>query len=341
MCRHRVTVSIAATEEQASASALDAAAEVHHQLFTGLILSLAGLRGMELAAELVFRTFRRQHEARFLAGLRTLGLDGLLPAVACARFIGLSNRAGGLEVQVCEQADGKAWVRYPPPRWAYEGAAICALDNRVSEAFLRAFHARCGVSLGVPGLRFVCTGMTTNGDPGLEGYFEDTARTLSQGDRLCLRLGERGPRYADDAGSQLPWPEDRLRVAKRNYAVRYIELMIPVVLELLGRDAGECHAAHAARLIGLQCYGDIARRLAVRDRSRTAFMACLAALNTATGNVIAHRDDARGELVLESFRLSQDPGVFRAWSGLWAGALAVHDPALRLQFVAPFGWHVG
>jgi hypothetical protein len=109
---------------QVSAAALDAVAEIHHQLFTGLILSLAGLHGMELAAELVFRTFRRQHDARFVAGLKTLGLDGLPPAVACARFIALSNRAGGLDVQVCEQGLGKAWVRYPPPRWAYEGPAI-------------------------------------------------------------------------------------------------------------------------------------------------------------------------------------------------------------------------
>lgn len=327
-------------DAQASAAALEAAAEIHHQLFTGLILSLAGLRGMDLAAELVFRTFRRQHEARFLRGLKTLGLDGLPPAVACARFIALSNRAGGLEVQVCEQGERKAWVRYPPPRWAYEGAAICALDNRVSEAFLRAFHARCGVSLGVAGLRFVCTGMTTNGDPGLEGFFEDTGRTLPPGERLCLRLGERGPRYADDAGPPLPWAEGRLRVAKRNYAVRYIELMIPVVLELLGRAAGERHAAHAARLIGLQCYAAIARRLGMRDRSRTAFMACLAAINTATGNVIAHRDDARGELDLQSFRLGDDPAVFRAWSGLWTGMLAVHEPALRIEITAPPGWRI-
>jgi hypothetical protein len=333
-------VTVTDPDAPVSAAALEAAAEIHHQLFTGLILSLAGLHGMELAAELVFRTFRRQHEARFLAGLRTLRLDGLPPAIACARFIALSNRAGGLDVQVCEQGDRKAWVRYPPPRWAYEGAAICALDNRVSEAFLRAFHARCGVSLGVPGLRFVCTGMTTNGDPGLEGYFEDTGTALGPGERLCLRLGERGPIYAHDAGPGLPWGDERKRVAQRNYAVRYIELMIPVVLELLGRDVGARRAAHAARLIGLQGYRDMARLLGVRDRSRAAFMACLADLNAATGNVIGHRDDARGELDLRVFRLGDDPAVFRVWSALWAGALAVHDPALRFEIVDSTGWRI-
>ena len=66
----------------------------------------------------------------------------------------------------------------------------------------------------------------------------------------------------------------------------------------------------------------------------------LAAMNVATGNIIAHRDDARGELALGSFRLGDDPAVFRAWSGLWAGALAVHDPALRLHTRAPGEWRI-
>jgi hypothetical protein len=135
---------------------LEAAAELHHRLFTGLVLALAGHHGLDAAAALVERTFRRQHDERFLPGLARLGLAGLPPADACARYIYLANRAGGLEVEYVAQGPGKAWVRYPPPRWAYEGPAICALDDRVTEAFLRGFHARCGQSLGCPGLRFVC-----------------------------------------------------------------------------------------------------------------------------------------------------------------------------------------
>jgi hypothetical protein len=56
-------------------------------------------RGGADAAELVFRTFRRQHRETFLPGLAKLGLDRLPHAVACAQYHYLSNHLGGVRVE--------------------------------------------------------------------------------------------------------------------------------------------------------------------------------------------------------------------------------------------------
>lgn len=322
-----------------SDTALDAAAHLHQQLFTGIVLALAAHDGQERAAELVERTFRRQHEERFLAGLRRLGLASLPPALASAQFIVLANRAGGLDVRYAEDGARRAWVRYPPPRWAYEGAAICALDNRVSQAFLRGFHARCGESLACPGLRFVCTGMTTNGNPGLEGYFEDTGRPLAEDERLAFDLGAMPPAY-DDAGlTELPWDEARAALARRNYAVRYIQLMLPLSVAVLGRETARKRVRHCAHLLGLQLYRQSAARLEIRGHDTPAFIRYLAAINRATGNRIAHADPAAGILRLAACRFAGDDS-FHLWSGLWSGALAMHDRRMTLVEEGGPGWRV-
>jgi hypothetical protein len=53
-----------------------AVATIYHAYLTGLILALVTRGGKAQAAEMVFRTFRRQQLARFLPGLKKLGLDG-------------------------------------------------------------------------------------------------------------------------------------------------------------------------------------------------------------------------------------------------------------------------
>ncbi|MDW3428521.1 hypothetical protein NQ306_25955, partial [Escherichia coli] len=84
------------------------------------------------AAEFVFRVFRRQQQERFLPGLKKLGLDGLPPAVAAARYHYLSNWIGGVHVEYMYETDRKAWIRYPPPRWIWKGTAICGVPGEVS-----------------------------------------------------------------------------------------------------------------------------------------------------------------------------------------------------------------
>ena len=125
---------------------------VYHAYLTGLILHTVTRRGATDAAELVFRTFRAQHLAKFLPGLAKLGLRGLPDAVACARYHYLSNFLGGVRVEYVEESPRKAWIRYPPPRWIWRGTAICGIPSEVSRAMLRGWHAHNGVTLGNPRL---------------------------------------------------------------------------------------------------------------------------------------------------------------------------------------------
>ena len=75
--------------------ALRAVAELHHRYLTGVILAMVHRQGTARTAEVVRRTFRRQHLEKFLPGLDKLGLRGLPDAVACAQYHYLSNALGG------------------------------------------------------------------------------------------------------------------------------------------------------------------------------------------------------------------------------------------------------
>ncbi len=85
-----------------------AVADLYHGFFTGMILRTVAQRGAKDAADLVFRTFRRQHHQRFLPGLKKLGLAGKPDAVAAASYHYLSNRIGGVEVEFMPESDRKA-----------------------------------------------------------------------------------------------------------------------------------------------------------------------------------------------------------------------------------------
>jgi hypothetical protein len=53
-----------------------------------------------------------------------------------------------VKTEFFRESDRKAWVRYPPPRWIWRGAAICAIPREVNEAMLHGWHGHNGVSLG-------------------------------------------------------------------------------------------------------------------------------------------------------------------------------------------------
>ena len=59
-------------EDHAAYAAVE---HLYHAYLTGLILMLVTRAGADIAAEVVFRLFRRQQKALFLPGLRKLGLD--------------------------------------------------------------------------------------------------------------------------------------------------------------------------------------------------------------------------------------------------------------------------
>jgi hypothetical protein len=333
----------AAGMEHAKASDVAAYAAIeliYHSYLTGLILMLASQAGSTQAAEVVFRTFRRQQRARFLPGLRKLGLTDLPHAVACAQYHYLSNQVGGVKVEYVHESDRKAWVRYPPPRWIWSGTAICGIPSEVSRAMLRGWHANNGVVLGNPRLGFVCTGQTVDGQPGLEGYYKEWDHDLEPEERLQFAPGERCPPFRADLAPRLPemsWPNERLRKVLRNYAMDYITSILPETIAVLGPDDGGRLAGAAARLVGMQAFDQLAALLGGVETGVAGFAAAFTRLARGQGDdAELQLDGTRATVRQTTWRLMAErealsTAVFDAWNELWVGAALAHDRFMRLE----------
>lgn len=327
-----------------------AVAALYHRYFTGLILTVASRRGAQDAGELMFRAFRHQHHEKFLPGLEKLGLKGLPDAVACAGYHYLSNRIGGVAVEFMRESDRKAWVRFIPPRWVYEGPAICGVPTEASRGMLRGWYAQNGVSLGNPRLGFVCTMQTTDGQPGLAGYFQEHDRDLAPEERLRFAPGEEPPPFDPQAAPILDpalWTKERLAKANRNYAMEYVRTMLPRMAELFGPAEAAALGNVAGKLIGMQHYAETAALLGpagagvagdgAADEGAAGFARWLCAMAAAQGDQAEWSREGDAVLVRQrGWRLMSGlgalpPSVFDAWNGLWQGALAVHDRFLVLE----------
>jgi hypothetical protein len=303
-------------------------------------------RGGSAAAELVFRIFRRQQLEKFLPGLEKLGLSRLPHAVACAQYHYLSNHVGGVKVEWIPENDRKSWVRYPPPRWIFDGAAICGIPSEVSRAMLRGWHGNNGVLLGNARLGFVCTKQTVDGQAGLEGYYLEHDRELLPDDRLRFSPGEDAPDFDPARAPVLErdtWPQERLRKAYRNYAMDYLRTALPVAIELFGPAEGVHLTGLAARQIGMH-YHDRVREILDADGTSSSardFVSVLARVLAGQGDesVVERRDGADTGIVRQcGFRLMrgvEHPAseVFDAWLELWRGFAAAYDRRLRLDAV--------
>ena len=162
------------------------------------------------------------------------------------------------------ESDRKAWVRYPPPRWIWKGTAIAAVPHEVSAAILHGWHGHNGISLDNPGLGFVCTGMTVDGKPGLEGYYFDYGRPLAEDERVRFAYDEEMPRIDWSTQPKLEtanWPEERRLRTFRSYAMYYVQTMLPVLQDLLGPADARTEMGRVARLVGLQFHEETAREL--------------------------------------------------------------------------------
>jgi hypothetical protein len=317
-----------------------AVAALYHRYFTGLILTVASRKGGADAGEWMFRIFRHQHHQKFLPGLEKLGLSGLPHAVACAGYHYLSNSVGGVQVEFMRESDTKAWVRFVPPRWVYDGVAICGVPTEVSRGMLRGWYAQNGISLKNPRLGFVCTAQTTDAQYGLAGYFREYDRDLSPEERLIFSPGEEPPPFDPDTALRLPegsWPPERLAKANRNYSMEYIRTGLPRLAELFGPNDAAYLGNTAGRLVGLQHYQEIAGILGVTDRSPRGFADLMAAFITGQGDHAEVEADGEAVLVRQTgWRLMSDlgplaPSVFDGWNGLWQGMLDVHDRFLVLE----------
>ena len=337
------------------AAAYGAVASLYQALMTGLVLTLVTQRSADAAEQFVFGHFRRQHLEKFLPGLEKLGLTGLPHAVACAQYHYLSNQVGGVKVEYVYESDRKAWIRYPPPRWIWAGAAICGIPSRVNAAMLHGWHGHNGVTLGNPRLGFVCTGQTVDGDPGLEGYYLEHDRPLAPAERVRFAPGERAPEFDAARAPKLPadtWSAERLEKVRRSYAMEYVRTMLPEMLTRFGPDETRALVGRAARLVGMQGYDETAAALGVTPGGAAGFARYLAGMAGAQGESVtveaAGGEAAGGEapggeapggeaiVRQDGWRLMRgieplDHAGFDAWSELWHGALSVHDRRLALE----------
>ena len=238
-------------------------------------------------------------------------------------------------------------MRYPPPRWIFDGAAVCGIPSEVSRAMLRGWHANNGVLLGNPRLGFVCTKQTVDGQPGLEGYYLEHDRELEPDERLRFSPGEDAPDFDPARAPVLEsatWPAERLRKAYRNYAMDYLRTALPVAMELFGPAEGLHLTGLAARLIGMHYHDRALETRSAADRARSVessdFVSVLARVLAGQGDevVVERRDDggSTGVVRQRGFRLMRGvehpaPEVFAAWVELWRGFTAAHDRRLHLD----------
>jgi hypothetical protein len=318
-----------------------AVADWHRAFFTGIVLSTVARRGPARAAELVEAIFSHQRMERFLPGLKKLGIDHLPAAVAAAQYHYLSNDIGGVPVEYMYESDRKAWIRYPVPRWAWTGTALCGIPTEVSRAMLAGWHAQNGVSLGNPRLGFVCTKQAVDGDSGLEGYYFEHDHDLAPNQRLRFARGEDAPDFDPHAAPVLPtssWPAQRLAKAHRNYAMQYIRTALPVAVNLWGEHEAGSLMGLTAKLIGMQFHRETQARLGLNiDPSPAAFAEFAARLIKAQGDQCeVHIGDDCVQMHQSGWSLMDDlesahPVVARAFNGLLEGALSSHNHRLVLD----------
>ncbi|MBV1879234.1 MAG: hypothetical protein KUG79_16450 [Pseudomonadales bacterium] len=330
-------------------NAIKAVDVLYHSWLTGLVLSLLNHKDVATAEEFIFRLFRQQHLERFLPGLVKLGLDKLPDAVASAKYHYYSNQLGGVKVEYYVESDQKAWIRYPPPRWIWQGTAICAIPEQVNTAMLRGWHAHNGISLGNPNMGFVCTKTTTAGQAGLEGYYKEYDRPLAPEERLQFKRDESCPLIAASAMQKLDsetWPALRQAKAAGRYSMEYMRNALPVLIELLGEQEALSIGRICGRQVGMHCYDEIFDLLtcadvdadvdalvgAFVDSGPTTFIHMLAELFIASGDQVEIGSDA-SQLRRSVWRLfpQSDALLEQIWLAPFEGLLAVHNRFLTLS----------
>lgn len=316
--------------------AVEAQAALHHAYFLGLQLMVASTRGPAVTGEWTRRLFSAQHDAYFLSSFAKLGLSGLPDAVACARYHVLSNSIGGVPVEYAEQSPTKAWVRFRYPRWMYAGPTICGVPVESSRGFLEGWYARNGVSLNNPRLGFVCVSEDMTGEIGFCGYFQEFDRPLADDERLQFARGEVPPPFDPDRQPVLPaaeWSAERIAKANRNYSVAYVRTGVGALVEVLGREAALELGRHAARLIGLQYFQELADRLGIRDGDYRDTARFLSAMFRGMGDATElELDEERGcarvthtELhIVEGLTGLERDDLLSCWVELWLGTVHSH-----------------
>ena len=317
-------------------------ADLYHDVFLGLVLTVLSRKSEADAAEFVFNIFRRQQREKFRAGLAKLGIDQDPPAVAAAKYHYLSNQIGGVDVEYMYESDRKAWIRYSPPRWLWKGVVMCAIPRKVSEAMLWGWHSNNGIMLRARSVGFVCTKQGVDAQDGLEGYYLDYGRDLEPRERLRFVRSEQAPTFDPAKAPVLAsddWPEARLSKAHRNYAMEYAKSAMLEAVNTFGPLEGEGLLRIACRIVGMQGYRDLAAALGQSDKPLEDVLAAL--IDAQGDQVEVSRGAAAGpEVAQTGWRLMGSQGEFpeqcaagyaELMSGLASGHSRLHGMTARAE----------
>ena len=195
---------------------------------------------------------------------------------------------------------------------------------------LRGWHGHNGVSLGNPRLGFVATSQTTDGQPGLVGYYIEEDYDLEPEDRVRFRPGERPPGSAADLPSP-SWDPVRLAKVERNYAMNYIHTILPAMTEELGPGTTSAVASVVGRQIAMQFHPSVMKTLGV-DGDLGLRLGHLLAGHGDRCEVaqVGHAEHIR----LHSWRLFNPfmvpAAVFDSWNALWEGFALMEDRPLSV-----------
>jgi hypothetical protein len=225
------------------------------------------------------------------------------------------------------------------------------VPHSVSAAMLHGWHGHNGQSLGKPNLGFVCTGMTVDGLPGLEGYYFEYDHPLKEEERVRFAYGtEEMPRVDWATQPKLEtanWPEERRLKTFRAYAVEYLRTLLPTLQEQLGADDAQKELGRVARLVGLQFHEETARDMDLPTDVERGDAQSARDFARWLGNVLrAQGEDvevAEGEVRMQGWRavrelkLADPLKAFDAWNELWLGAAAAHDRFLKVQTTRSLG----
>lgn len=306
---------------------IDAQAHLHHAYFLGLQLMVSSRCGAEVMGQWMFQLFRRQHEAKFLSSFKKLGLQGLPDAVACAQYHVLANNIGGVGVEYAYEHDRKAWVRFRYPRWMYHGPTICGIPLEVSRGFLEGWYAHNGVTLGNARLGFVCVSEDMTGEFGLCGYFYEYDHALSETERLRFAKEEPPPAF-DSVEQPVPPPDQwnplRLAKANRNYAMEYVRNGLCELAKVLDRERARELGCHAAKLIGLQYFIELAERVDAVDDDMEAAYTFLERMFMGMGDEVERSTEGliqKDSRVLRGLAGEDRELVSLCWSELFSGTL--------------------
>ena len=197
-------------------------------------------------------------------------------------------------------------------------------SNRGESGDAPGWHGHNGVSLGNDRLGFVATMQTTDGQPGLAGYYIEEDRPLDVDERVRFRPDERPVAAPRDLPTP-SWTGERLAKVERNYAVAYVRSILPEMCAVLGPADAAAVGRIAGQQVGMQFHGQIMDPLDA-DRS-TSFPARFARLLNGHGSRVTAVEASDGVELHELSLFDRDasPAVFEAWNGLWEGLAAMED----------------